>query len=196
MRLFVPIVLLVIALGIFFGYINPTYAHVRTLLLQESQYDEALSRAKELQGVRDELISRYNTFSQSDLARIQKLLPDHVDNVRLILDLDSMASKYGMRVKDVSIDQSAVTTTKASPGGITASTQQLNVSQQIGSDNKPYESVVLSFSVTGTYDSFRQYLADLERSLRISDVTGITFVPNDTGIYDFTIHLKTYWLKP
>ena len=202
MKLFLPIVFLIIAGGIFFIYIDPTYTHVKVLLAQESQYDEALSRAKELQGVRDQLLVRYNTFSQNDLTRLQKLLPDHVDNVRLILDLDSMASRYGMRVRNVSVDTgnsgAGQKTTRTAPaqGAIAPGSPLAVSSQQLGSTSQTYESVVLSFSVSGSYDTFRQYLGDLEKSLRIADVTGITFVPNETGIYDFTIRLKTYWLKP
>ncbi len=188
MKLFLPIGLIIIAGAIFFWYIDPTYAHVRVLLAQESQYDEALGKARDLQSIRDQLLARYNTFSPADLERLQKLLPDHVDNVRLILDLDSMASKYGMRVRNVSIDTGSGATANA--GSAVSSVQQ------IGTSNQPYESVVISFSVSGPYDAFRQYLTDLEQSLRLSDVIGISFVPNDTGIYDFTIHLKTYWLAP
>ncbi|MBI3573849.1 hypothetical protein HY090_02260 [Candidatus Kaiserbacteria bacterium] len=185
MKLFLPVLFLIIAGGIFFWYIDPTYTHVRDLLAQQSQYDEALGKARELQDVRDQLLARYNTFSQDDLIRLQKLLPDHVDNVRLILDLDAMAAKYGMRVRNVSID----TGTAAGKSGAA-------VAGKLGPSDQAYESVVLSFSVSGSYDTFRQYLGDLEKSLRVSDVTGISFLPNESGIYDFTIHLKTYWLQP
>jgi hypothetical protein len=186
MKLFFPVLCLIIAGTIFFWYINPTYTLVRASLAQESQYDEALSKARELQNVRDQLIARDNTFSQTDLGRLQKLLPDSIDNVRLTLDLDSMASRYGMRVRNVTIDTSG-----NMPSGAAIANRQ-----QIGPSSQAYESVVISFSVSGSYDVFRQYLASLEKSLRLGDVTGISFAPNDTGIYNYTIHLKTYWLKP
>ncbi len=197
MKLFLPILFLLLAGGIFFWYLDPTYTQIGVLRAQKAQYDDALSKARELQSVRDQLVARYNTFSPTDLDRLQKLLPDHVDNVRLILDLDSMASHYGMRVRDVSVDTgsagaSAVAAKAAVPQGSLAASN----GQQLGPSNQAYESVVLSFSVSGTYDAFRQYLSDLEQSLRISDVIGVTFLPNDTGIYTFTVHLKTYWLKP
>jgi Tfp pilus assembly protein PilO len=137
-------------------------------------------RRRELQNVRDQLLSRYNTFPQADMDKLQKLLPDHIDNVRLILDLDSMAAKYGMRVKNVTTDDD---NSRAAQG-------------ELGPDESAYESVILSFTVTGTYDTFRQFLADLEKSLRLVDVVGLDFNANDTGIYDFTFHVKTYWLKP
>lgn len=178
--------MLVIAGGIFFLYTAPTYSTIQGLLSQESQYDDALSKARQLEDTRDQLLARYNTFSQADLDRLDTMLPDSVNNVRLILDLDSMASKYGMRVRNVSINTSDNT-----PSGAGSEN-----TQRLGPSSQAYESVVMTFTVTGTYDVFRQYLNDLERSLRLCDVIGISFVPNDAGIYDFTIQLKTYWLKP
>ena len=96
-------ILIVLAVVVFFSFVNPTYEEVRALSEESAQFDNALNRSKELQSVRDELLSRYNTFSNENLDRIEKLLPDNLDNVRLILDLDGIASKYGMLIKNVSI---------------------------------------------------------------------------------------------
>lgn len=180
MKLFTPVLFILLAGTIFFLYINPTYLSLQDVLAEQAQFDAALSRSRELQDVRDQLLARYNTFSPTDLMRLQKLVPDHVDNVRLILDLDSMATKYGMRVRNVAIENEKA---RAQRG-------------QIGPGEEVYESVILSFTVSGSYDTFRQYLNDLEKSLRLVDVVGVSFKANEVGIYDFTLNIKTYWLKP
>lgn len=180
MKLLTPLIFIALAAAIFFWYIDPTYAQLKGLLAQQSELNQALSRSRELQDVRDQLLSRYNTFPQAELDKLQKLLPDHIDNVRLILDLDSMAAKYGMRVRNVTSEGD---TSRAASG-------------ELGADSSPYESVVLSFTVTGPYTTFRQFLADLEQSLRLMDVVGLTFTAADTGVYDYTLRVKTYWLKP
>jgi Tfp pilus assembly protein PilO len=180
MKILAPTIFIIIAGLLFFGYVDPTYNHVKELRAEESTYNQALTRAKELQQVRDQLLARYNTFSPTNVTRLEKLVPDHVDNVRLILDLDTLASKYGMRVRDVQIQSD---NTRGARG-------------EVGPDELSHESVVLSFQVSGTYDTFRQYLADLEKSLRLVDVVGLSFKSDETGIYDYTLHIKTYWLKP
>lgn len=180
MKGFLPILFIVIAGGLFFGFIDPTYSRVKELRAEESEYNEALNRSRELQEVRDSLLARYNAFSTQALTNLEKMVPDHVDNVRLILDLDAMASKYGMRVRNVEIETEE---SRANRG-------------QIGPEERSHESLILSFTVSGTYDTFRSYLADLERSLRLVDVVGVQFTANDTGLYDYTISVKTYWLKP
>ncbi|MEK7530868.1 MAG: type 4a pilus biogenesis protein PilO [Patescibacteria group bacterium] len=181
MKALIPIFSIAIAIGLFSWYIDPAYARIETLREEEATYDAALDRSRELQEVRDQLLSRYNTFSAVDVARLEKLLPDHVDNVRLILDLDSTASKYGMRVRNVAIDDQD---------------KKKNSTDTLGPDEVGHESLVLSFTVSGQYSTFRQFMADLEKSLRLVDVVGLTFSTSDTGIYDFTVSINTYWLKP
>ncbi|MEK7613636.1 MAG: type 4a pilus biogenesis protein PilO [Patescibacteria group bacterium] len=180
MRGLIPVLFVVIAGGIFFGFIDPAYDRIRELRAEESQFDQALTRSKELQQVRDELLSRYNTFSQGELDRLQKLLPDNVDNVRLILDFDSLASRYGMRVRNVALETNE---SRAARG-------------QVGAEESRFDSLILSFSVTGNYDTFRAFLADLEQSLRLVDVNSISFSATPSGIYDYAVSIKTYWLKP
>ena len=51
-------------------------------------------------------------------------------------------------------------------------------------------------TVTASYDNFIAFLKDLEKSLRLVDVVSLTFTaPESSPTYDFTIGLKTYWLK-
>src|SRR3989344_4525889 len=104
MKALLPLLFLFISLGLFFWFIDPEYAKIKLLRAEEAEFDQALDRSKELQTVRDQLLSRYNTFARSDVERLQKLLPDHVNNVRLILDLDGIASRYGMRIRNVAIE--------------------------------------------------------------------------------------------
>lgn len=179
MKLLLPILFVAIAVGLFFGFVDPTYQRIQVLQEEETQFEQALSRSKELQQVRDQLLSRYNVIPQSDITRLEKLLPDNVDNVRLILDLDSIAARYGMRIRNVQLNTGE---TRASRG-------------QIGEGDADFQSVVMQFSVSGPYDTVRSFLEDLERSLRLVDITGVSFSSNESGVYDFAVSIKTYWLK-
>lgn len=180
MRSLLPIFFVLIALGIFFGFIDPAYDRIKELRAEESMFNDALDRSKELQQARDQLLSQYNTFSQGNLTRLEKMLPDNVDNVRLILDFDSIAARYGMRLRNIALDTSD---DRAERG-------------QVGSNGEDYESIVLSFAVTGDYNSFRSFLEDLEQSLRLVDVSAISFSADESGVYDYSVSIKTYWLKP
>lgn len=173
-----PIIFVITAIGLFFGYIDPGYNQIEALRAEEERYDEALDKSRELQRVRDQLLAKYNSLSSEDLERLQKLLPDNVDNVRLILDLDSIASKYDMRVRNVAISRGI---------GQTSGT--------IGPNTGSHNSFLLTFAVTATYENFLLFIQDLETSLRLVDVADVSFEASDTPELDFKISIRTYWLE-
>ncbi|HUD04156.1 MAG TPA: hypothetical protein VMR73_01550 [Candidatus Paceibacterota bacterium] len=172
------LILVIISVGAFFGYIDPAYMHDKTLASQDAQYNQALDTAKALILERGALLTKYNAFNPSDLSRLQTFLPDAVDSVRLIIELDAIAQKYGMRIRNFT----------AAP--VAAGQQTLGV------DNSPYGTFTFTFTTTASYDGFMTFLHALEQNLRLIDVVGITFsAPTTNSAYDFTVTINTYWLK-
>ena len=55
---------------------------------------------------RDTLNNKYNTFSKTDLDKLNKILPDNVDNIKLILDIQRIAQTYGMDIQNIKFDAS------------------------------------------------------------------------------------------
>ena len=180
---------------VFIMYVRPTYDDVRINRARVAQFDEALTKTREIQELKSSLLSRYNLFAGDNLERLQKMLPDHVDNVRLVLDMDGIASKYNIRIKNVSIQ-------KAGEGRDETGTTVLNGG---ATQNRPYKSLTLQFEVLSTYDEFVLLLRDLESSLRIVDLVSLRVNPAGGSssaqdgaaaqpIYTFGVALRTYWL--
>ncbi|MBX4209563.1 type 4a pilus biogenesis protein PilO [Candidatus Parcubacteria bacterium] len=173
----ISIVLIVASIGLFFGYADPAYTEIQKLRLEKADYDKALDNSKELQAQRDKLLEKFNAMEKTDLDKLAKLLPDNIDNVRLIIDIDEMAKAYGMRIRNFKTDANEKKDT-------------------IGKDNTPYGTLTLSFSTTAAYNTFLAFLRDVEHSLRVINVTAVQFASNDTGpLYDYNVTVKTYWLK-
>ncbi|MBI2046297.1 MAG: type 4a pilus biogenesis protein PilO [Parcubacteria group bacterium] len=178
MRYFIPIILIIAAIGVFFWLIDPLYKEIGTLGQQVASFNSALEKSKELQAVRDELLSKYNSFAATDLERLEKMLPDNVDNVRLIMDINNIAARYNMSLKNTKI-----TIVDEAKSGL------------LGPNRKKYGTVQLEFSVSGPYGTFLAFLEDMEKSLRIVDVVGLSFASASKDFYDYTVLLQTYWLK-
>jgi Tfp pilus assembly protein PilO len=176
------------AIGIFFFYTKPTYDSTQGTNAQIAQYEAALDKAKELQDRKQALLKKYNDFNPEDRDRLQKLLPDHVDNVRLILDLDNIASKRGMAMQNVVVSTpGAGESTQTAVGSISSAKQK-------------YDTLTTKFSTQGTYPQFMQLITDLETSLRIMDLTDLRIsqtanTANGQPMYGFDVTLRTYWLK-
>jgi Tfp pilus assembly protein PilO len=180
MKPIIPTILIIASVAAFFGFVDPRYESVKLLQAEKSQYDEALDNARELRKLRDSLNAVYKTIPLKDLDRLQKFLPDHIDNVRLIIDINDIAKRYGLALKSVkNIDANK--------------TNREN--EELGPDQSKYGSTVINFSVLAPYSNFIAFLKDLEQSLRLVDVVSLDFDAKEGSLYDFNLGIKTYWLK-
>lgn len=177
------------AIAIFFFYTSPSYDGIQALSAQSAQYNAALDKATQLQELKQTLLSRYNSFDPNALGRLSTMLPDQVDNIRLILDLDNLAGRYGMGLQNVDI---------SSPD-----TQSGSVVSSIESAATPYDSLTIQFSTHGTYGQFTQFLTALESSLRLVDLVSLSMAPTGTTgtagsgepAYSYSMTVQTYWLR-
>jgi len=188
MRSIIALCAVAAAGGLFFFYTKPAYDTVRALQVEMKEYDLALSKAAELQRLKQSLLSRYNSFNPADLERLHKLLPDHVDNVRLVLDLDTLASKHGLALQNVTVSAA----NEAVIGSREVTT--------IGPSGQKYDSLTLKFGTQGTYPQFTAFLTDIESSLRVVDLVSLSIdVDNSVvaaePVYRYDMTVRTYWLK-
>jgi Tfp pilus assembly protein PilO len=163
-------------------YTNPTYQGLKGTQTEVAAYNDALDKSQELKGLRDKLQSTRNAFSPQDEQKLVRLLPDQVDNIRLIIDINNIAARHGLSLGNVAL------------GEVSNSSQQQNT-LAVGPSSEPVGSVSLGFSVVASYDDFLSFLQDVEHSLRILDVENLSF--NTTaqgGKYTFDFTIRTYWL--
>lgn len=208
MRFIMPIILIVISVLVFFIFTNQIYIDVGVLRTQVASYNTALDNSKTLEAKRDELTQKENSFDPTDLAKLQKLLPDNIDNIRLILEIEQIALPYNMILKDVKYDTTSSADTAANKTGVVqgGGAAPKALSQDFGVWN-------LAFSTVGTYSDFINFTNDLENNLRIVDISSVQF-SSDTGTgasslsptststqnistqsYKYDFKIKTYWLK-
>ncbi|TSC71689.1 MAG: Uncharacterized protein G01um101448_1107, partial [Parcubacteria group bacterium Gr01-1014_48] len=95
---FILAVLFLSSIGLFVVFIDPTYKENQVLLVERAKLTEALDKAHELQKVYEQLEEKDRSIAAGDLERLLRLLPDHVDNVRLIIDIDQIANRYGLTI--------------------------------------------------------------------------------------------------
>ncbi|HET8575270.1 MAG TPA: type 4a pilus biogenesis protein PilO [Candidatus Paceibacterota bacterium] len=185
-KLLFPILLIIAAGLIFYLFINPTYANVNNLKQERAQYDTALGDAAQLQEKLQSLREQLNSFSPDELTRLDHMLPNHVDNVRLILELNAIAARNNMVMKNINF--------------ALAPDASGNANSPSNSQTKEVQTVGVSFSVKGDYHTLIAFLQDLERSLRMIDIESVNFsVPQgstaDSSTYTYSIVLHTYWLN-
>lgn len=173
---FAPLVLLVVAIAGSLFYTKPAYDKLTLHVNEKESYAAAVVKGKEFESVQQELINKMQGIPMEDQENLKKMIPDNVDNVRLIIEINEMAKRYSSGVKNIRVGDAEKQTAK------TASTPVGNTS--------------FGFTISTSYELFGDFLRDLESNLRLADVTMLRFNPTDSGsIYDFNLTIKTQWLK-
>jgi len=200
----VSVIALLIAIVIFFGYVQPTWvgsiAETKSAIDADNQALDAASRYKTQQ---NQLVSARNAINAKDLERLQIFLPDSVDNVGLILDLNALAARSGLSLSNVDVTTSGSGT--QSKGVQNGSVQQngnvgtgmANPQQAVSASTvaaSPVSSVDLSLSAMGSYTALQGFLQSLERSQRLLDVRDLVVKGSSTGVYTYQMKIRLYWL--
>jgi Tfp pilus assembly protein PilO len=183
-----PLILIVLAIGLYFTVTTGKLDELKAIRAVNADYEQAINNSEQLIKVRDKVLKTYNDISEEDRQRLDKMVPNNVDNVRLIIDVNGVAARHGVSVKNIKTS--------------TASSNSTTQAQPPATTNKPkaaaggvLDTVTLSFSVSTNYQTFIEFMKDLEASLRIMDISRITLTANDIGTYEYGVEIKTYWLK-
>jgi Tfp pilus assembly protein PilO len=186
MRHITPILFIVLSLALFFVYTNGAYSEVSEINAELNTYKEALHSADVVREKIEKGIQEYQNFTDEDIARLEKLLPDTVDNIHLIIDVDGIARTYGLTIRDIAIVEKDTETSSRGSARINSGRGVRGL----------YEETSIQFSVRARYSIFMNFLHDLEESLRVLDIKDISFISGEDGeVYDFTLTIDTYWLK-
>lgn len=200
----IPLLLLIGAIGLFVGYTQPTYGGSVTALKEEmANLDSALKAAEQFKQKEAQLTQQRNAISGEQLERLESFLPDSVDNVQLIVDLNSLASRSGVQLSEFSIEGGTETETTGNTAAIgapntaalTSSTAPVQGNTLALQSSDSTESLELSVSATGSYAAFRTFLAGVEQSLRPLDVIELSVDDSNTGVYTYDVTFRLYWLR-
>ena len=174
------LILIILAIGLFYTFSSPVYRDVKMLQASANEYQNLIGNVEHMSETRDALLVNYQNISRLQLERLGRVLPDTVDAVRLALDLDTIGSHYGITIKDVRVETNG---------------NQNSALAVLPDHDLGYQAAIVTFSFVSNYDNFTKMLADLEKSLRIMEVKSINFKAEDSGLYEHTIKVETYWLK-
>lgn len=178
-----PLLAFIGAIALFVLYINPTWtgtiADARVAIAND---DSALAAASAYTAEEGQLVSQRDAISPADLKRLDTFLPDSVDNVGLILNLNALAARSGLSLSHVDVSSSA-NGSGGSSGALPAA------------GANPVGSVDISVSAIGTYPALVNFLRGVEMSERLLDVQEITVKGSETGVYNYQMRLRLYWLR-
>lgn len=203
MKSIISIILIAASISFFIFFTKPKWAELKANRLEVEKLNVAQENAKKLKERIKSLLDVKNAITVTDLEKIKKMIPNNVENVKLIIDFDNMVQSL---VTEKGTSNLYKSTNPADSGKISIDNPKITQSTAIvdGSfDPTQLGAADFSFNVSLTYDDFIDFLKRIETSTRIFDVESITFStpslaagknPNEI-VYTFNVGLKTYWLK-
>jgi Tfp pilus assembly protein PilO len=185
MKFFAPIIVVAVAIGMYFFYIDTALPEIQALREEKAKYDEVMQKAVELGVLRDKILKEYSDVSVDDSERLNKLIPEKFNAVLFANDINTMILDNDLSVKDFKTNS-----------------QKTEDRSMITSDEQdiPYVTNVVTFRVIGDYDKFIKFLKEIESSLRLIDVVKLS-IKNTGGtkttdnFLDFALEVNTYSLR-
>jgi Tfp pilus assembly protein PilO len=176
MRIIIPLSFIIISIGAFFLVIDPIFSDAKEIRSEVSAYKTALDNSAQLQKIRDSLIEEYKNVKKEDKDRLLHFLPNNVDNIELILEIERLANQNGLPVKNFIFsveDLNKKVVIDEDDGN--------NFMDDFSGGNLPYGVFPIEFTLTGRYNSFLNFLKEIESNLRLIDIRSVSLtVPNKT----------------
>lgn len=195
-KILLPAILFVIAIGIYFTYTQGQYEKVKELRGVSDSYQRAIDSSEELIRKRDQVVNAYNSISESDRARLEQILPSNVDVIRLIIDIRNVVERRGGKFSGVNIGTEKIKVGAAEQARPNTGATEVSPDGAVAEeDAKGIKPTLISLEFSATYEDFVAILKDIESSLRLVEISKISFEPGETAMYDYTVELKTFWIK-
>ncbi len=182
-RTLTPIFSIIIALLVFLFVTKPIFGEIQIAQSDNEKYRVAVNQAKELNSTLTSFTTQMNGFSSLEKERLNALVPTEIDEVKLLADLKDLTQKHNMLLGNVSVSEEAHS----------ADAEKESVSSQ----TVTYESLVstdVSFALIGTYTQFKEVLREIEKSLVLMEVVGVSFTAGSGDLMQFETTVRLYAL--
>ena len=185
-RYLIPLLIVILSSSVYILYVDATYKDIGRLIGNADVLKGYIVDADNARTKLDAIAEEYNSFPPVGVSRLDVLLPEKIDNVRFIIDLNEVAMRHGVQV--------------LSP--------EVKMSQSSGPESSSLSFVPseIKFKVVSTYNVFYEFLVDLERSLALRDVGSIklksigeksqvsNIMKPEQMIYEYEVAIQSYSL--
>lgn len=184
-RTITPILSIIIAIVVYFTLIQPKVDEIRIVEAETKEYKAAVEKANELNAKIERLLAQKNSTSPENMERLRMLVPFELDDVRMLVDLKQLATQRKMlfgNVKVKKVDAPSLSTVSAEP------------TQMVSSES--FSTADISFSLIGTYEQFKDFMSDIEKSRVLAEVTELKHTATEGDLQQFDLTVRLYALSP
>ena len=182
MRTLTPVLSIIIAVLLYLFFTQTQFAEISVIQKETEEYTSATEQYNTFNALLQQKLSIKKNQSVYDSERIETIIPVTLDSARLIVDLEKITQNNSLLFGNITVkgDDSVA---KRGP-----SNSEAEISAEL-------DSVDVSFEVIGTYEQFKNFLRDLERSLTLFEVIDLKYsVTEDSPLQQFALTVRSYGL--
>lgn len=212
-KLIVPFGLIFASIGVILLLIVPGWQHFLAVRADSKHLDEINAEIDTLTKKRDALNDQIIAITKDNFDRLDQIVPSAAHGPEFLVSLEQLAQGRGLNVAKLDLSgvlstktkiaekilkqPSVVVSTPETQSGISGSpgTGVNNFNVVVGQTKTPtYQIMSTTMDVSGSYEAFKDFLRDLESSVRITDVESLSFSPTSgSSSFNFKLSLKTYY---
>ena len=182
-RYILPFFIVMLAGAMYLFVIDGTYKNIVAGQAKQVELTDYLTQAKDAAQKLDTIANQYKSFPENADQRLSTILPDSVDSVKLIVDINNIAKVHGLEVLSPKVSPEAIDKTKP----------------------KKFLTHTISFQTFATYGIFHEFIRDLEKSMVLHDFNKISFTANvaddsksanqpEFAVFNYQVELTSYAL--
>lgn len=184
----IQIALIIISIVIITTYIKPAFQDMQDTQAETKEFQNALEMASSFNSELQRLLDTANSFSTSERRDLERYLPDTVDTIAVMRDIETIVAKNNMILNSVSSE--AIVNKMA---GRVVEVQNIEGVTQSGDSDVAINQ--FNIGITGTYEQFKLLLQDFERNAYPLEAASVSFTPSEDLLYIFNLTLETYSLS-
>lgn len=176
--LITQIVVAGLAIGIVITYIKPSITEVGVLQDKIAKTLEELDKVNAVNQKLSALVSDVGAISPKDKQQLSIYLPDVMDEVEVMKDLEAITKEAGVEVKSLAYGGEAViAAVPAEEGGAAVEVPAAHN---------------FSLSISSSYEQMKYLLLLLERNNYPLDIQDLSITPTEGGLLDISLNVRTY----
>ena len=194
-RLFLTIAFFTAAIVMALFFLRPEWQRSRTIGQEAGELEEISKEFDELIANRDQLLDRINSITKDNLTRLDLILPQGPSASQFLVAMEALALENGVALRRIDLVSPDTERAEVPARGGPSQPRPGSVSAQTPArESKDAETLPFNIQISGSYDSFKKFLASVERNLRLIDVDEIVFgASGKAELLDFSIKAKTYY---
>lgn len=181
-----PILSIVIAVALFFFFTKPMFAEIGAIQDETDEYRQAVEKATLFNETLQDLVNRRNALTAHQMERLEALVPDSIDQVKALVDIEAIIRSHGMLFGNIDVEDTVV-------ADDVAPVERVGV-RNISEDD--FVTSHITFEFIGTYEQFRAALADIEKSLVMLEIIEISFEATGVELQQYSVTARLHALAP